>query len=84
MIGNFFSSFFGKTDDEVTDKVFFDIAIDGQDVGRIEMGLYGKTVPKTVENFKQLCLKPAGEGYKMSEFHRIIPGFMCQGGGEFS
>ena len=79
-IGNFFSSFFGKTDDEVTDKVFFDIAIDGVDVGKIEMGLYGNTVPKTVENFKQLCLKPEGEGYKMSEFHRIIPGFMCQGG----
>ena len=79
-IGNFFSSFFGKTDDEVTEKVFFDIAIDGVDVGKIEFGLYGNTVPKTVENFKQLCLKPEGEGYKMSEFHRIIPGFMCQGG----
>mmetsp|Transcript_34270 Transcript_34270/g.82534 ORF Transcript_34270/g.82534 Transcript_34270/m.82534 type:complete len:198 (-) Transcript_34270:452-1045(-) len=79
-IGNFFSSFFGKTDDEITETVFFDIAIDGVDVGKVEMGLYGNTVPKTVENFKQLCLKPEGEGYKMSEFHRIIPGFMCQGG----
>lgn len=36
--------------------------------------------PKTAENFKQLALAPAGQGYKSSPFHRIIPSFMCQVG----
>ena len=34
---------------KVTDKVFFDVTIDGEPAGRIVMGLYGKTVPKTAE-----------------------------------
>jgi len=32
----------------ITSKVFFDIKIGDEDIGRIELGLYGKTVPKTV------------------------------------
>jgi len=80
MIDSFFSSLFGKTDAEVTDTVFFDISIGGNEVGRIEMGLYGDVVPKTVENFKQLCTGKPGFGYKKTIFHRVIPGFMCQGG----
>jgi Cyclophilin type peptidyl-prolyl cis-trans isomerase/CLD len=60
-------------------QVFFDIKIGDKDVGRIEVGLFGGTVPKTARNFKELAEKPEGEGFKGSKFHRVIKDFMIQG-----
>ena len=37
-------------------QVFFDIKIGAEDAGRIVIGLFGKTVPKTVKNFKTLAI----------------------------
>eukprot|EP01090_Pellita_catalonica_P016351 TRINITY_DN4648_c0_g1_i1.p1 TRINITY_DN4648_c0_g1~~TRINITY_DN4648_c0_g1_i1.p1 ORF type:complete len:223 (-),score=39.55 TRINITY_DN4648_c0_g1_i1:347-1015(-) len=76
-----------KNDSGVADRpiVFFDVTIGDQLIGRIKFQLYSDIVPRTAENFRQFCTgefrknnKPLG--YKGCSFHRIIKGFMIQGG----
>ena len=63
----------------VTDKVFLDISVDDELQGRIVIGLFGADLPRTAENFKQLCACDAGKGklsgvdlcYKGTTIHRI-------------
>lgn len=68
-------------------RVYLDIDIGGQPVGRVVIELFADIVPRTCENFRCLCTGERGVGrsgrklhFKNSKFHRIITNFMCQGG----
>merc|ERR1712133_115011 len=64
----------------VTHVVEFEVSRGGENLGTIQIGLFGKTVPKTAKNFFQLANQAQPEGYQGSKFHRIIANFMLQGG----
>jgi peptidylprolyl isomerase len=53
------------------------IAVIKTSMGDIEIELYGKDAPKTVANFVGLAKKDFYNGIR---FHRVISGFMIQGG----
>mmetsp|Transcript_149174 Transcript_149174/g.479114 ORF Transcript_149174/g.479114 Transcript_149174/m.479114 type:complete len:359 (-) Transcript_149174:46-1122(-) len=86
----------GKEEDDVPPvhnlmqlpRVFIDVAIGDKPAKRLVFALYTDVVPKTAENFKQLCTgEHAGVTargkrfhYKGSVLHRMLPGLMVQGG----
>ena len=66
--------------------VFFDVTIGGAPAGRVEITLTENT-PLTSDNFRALCTGEKGTGksgkplhFKGCVFHRVINGFMAQGG----
>lgn len=68
-------------------RVAVDVTIGDEPAGTITLELRADVVPKTAENFRALCTGEKGMGesgkplsYAGSPFHRIIPGFMIQGG----
>ena len=67
-------------EDKKLPKCFFDMTAGEEKLGRIVVELRSDVVPKTAENFRALCTGEKGFGFKGSAFHRVIPGFMCQGG----
>lgn len=64
----------------ITQKVFLDIARGNTPVGRIVLGMFGDTAPKTVANFVTLATGEKGYGYKNSAIHRVVKNFVIQGG----
>jgi cyclophilin family peptidyl-prolyl cis-trans isomerase len=58
-----------------------EVAIIETGKGKIVIMFYPERAPKTVENFKKLARDGFYEGVK---FHRVIPGFMIQGGDPLS
>ncbi|KAF8566945.1 hypothetical protein P879_02117 [Paragonimus westermani] len=69
-------------------RCYLDISIGGDPIGRIVLELFNELCPKATENFKKLCQGGCGLGlktakplhYQGSIFHRVIKGFMIQGG----
>jgi len=71
----------------VNPKCFFEITIGKRNLGRMVFELFADITPRTAENFRCLCTGESGVGasgkklhYKNSIFHRVISGFMAQGG----
>lgn len=73
--------------EEITSYVYMKIKIGQTQEGKVIIGLFGKTVPKTADNFLGICLENRGKDedgnvitYKGSKFHRIITDYIIQGG----
>lgn len=66
-----------KNEQILKENIKEECAIIRTSYGDIRIKLYDKVAPKTVENFKTLTK----EGfYNQTTFHRVVPGFVIQGG----
>jgi len=66
-----------RPEDLVSDEAHETVVLELTGLGEIHIELLPEIAPQTVANFKKL----AGEGfYNGTTFHRVIPGFMVQGG----
>jgi cyclophilin family peptidyl-prolyl cis-trans isomerase len=71
----------------ITERVFMDLSIGGEEPERIVIGMYGRECPNTVKNFTTIAQGTTTStvtgrplSYEGSKFHRVIPSFMIQGG----
>lgn len=65
----------------MTSQIYFDVTHGGVPLGRFVLGLFGDDTPKTVKNFRHICLNGIdGLSYNGTRFHRVIKRFMIQGG----
>ncbi|XP_050438628.1 uncharacterized protein LOC126844458 [Adelges cooleyi] len=66
---------------QVTDTGYLDVEMAGQQLGRIEIGLFGELAPKTVANFVALLTVGVhGRTYAGTRFHRVLKRLVVQGG----
>eukprot|EP00536_Pseudo-nitzschia_multiseries_P000566 jgi/Psemu1/179090/e_gw1.7.222.1 len=64
---------------KITKRVYLDVAFGSNDdeKGRLVIGLFGDLMPKTTQNFEQLC---ASNAYAGTNFYRVISDISIQGG----
>lgn len=74
------TSFSQAGETTVTQKMYMDISVGGAPLGRVVIGLFGETAPKTVANIAALASGVFGYGYANSSIHRVIKDFVIQGG----
>lgn len=66
---------------KVTSQVYMEFTQERQPLGRVVFGLFGEDSPKTVDNFRAICMHGIdGRTYEGSHIHRIVERFMIQGG----
>ncbi|XP_059003399.1 peptidyl-prolyl cis-trans isomerase A-like [Mustela nigripes] len=63
----------------ISPTMFFNIAMNSKPLGHTSFELFAVKLSKIIENFHALSTGEKGFGNKVSSFHRIILGFMCQG-----
>jgi cyclophilin family peptidyl-prolyl cis-trans isomerase len=66
-----------KQMEKKSNEVYLLVEMNGEELGKLKIRLFDDIVPKTCENFRQLCHT---KKYIYSPFHRIIKDFMIQGG----